>query len=149
MDKIYKKMKKVLILLITLVAFTSCKKESKQETHEAKTIENIDGPEKTAKQSDGLTLLKGEFVYYADAAVLQTHNQIYGVILNDMVDELNSKAKPFKTEPTDFVNIEIRGKITPKPKGTEGWDNRVEIKEILNVSASKSENDKVVKLGSE
>ena len=140
-------MKKVLVLLFALVALTNCKNDAKQESTEANTIDNIDGPEKTVKQSDGLTLLKGEFVYYADAAVLQTHSQIYGVILNDKVEELNDKAKPFKTEPTDFIQVEIRGKITPKPEGEEGWDNRVEIKEILNVSASKAENDNVVKLG--
>ena len=37
--------------------------------------------EKTAKQSDGLTLLKGEFVYYDGAAVLQTNSEIYGVLI--------------------------------------------------------------------
>jgi len=134
-------MKKVLILLVTIAAFTSCKTENKKEATE----ETVNG--KTAKQSDGLTLLKGEFVFYADAAVLQTHSQIYGVILNDKVDELNKQAIPFKKESTDFVLVEIRGKISPKPKGEEGWDNRVEIKEILNVSALKSEGESVVKLG--
>ncbi len=140
MDKILKKMKKVLILLLTIAVFTGCKKESKKES-----VETKDG--KTVKQSDGLTLLKGEFVYYADAAVLQTHGQIYGVIINDKVDEINKQAKPFKAEDTDFVLVEIRGEITPKPEGAEGWENRVEIKEILNVSAIKSDGENVVKLG--
>jgi len=133
-------MKKVLILLLTIAVFTNCKKESKNEA-----VETNDG--KTAKQSDGLTLLKGEFVYYADAAVLQTHTQIYGVIINDKVDEINKQAEPFKVQDTDFVMVEIRGKITPKPEGVEGWDNRVEIKEILNVSAINAEGENVVKLG--
>jgi len=133
-------MKKVLILLLTIAVFTNCKKESKNET-----VETKDG--RTAKQSDGLTLLKGEFVYYADAAVLQTHTQIYGVIINDKVDEINKQAEPFKVQDTDFVMVEIRGKITPKPEGVEGWDNRVEIKEILNVSAINAEGENVVKLG--
>ena len=140
MDKIKQKMKKVLILLLTIAAFTSCKKESKNES-----VETKDG--KTAKQSDGLTLLKGEFVYYADAAVLQTHSQIYGVVINDKVDEINKQAKPFKIDDTDFVMVEIRGVITPKPEGIEGWDNRVEIKEILNVSPIKADGENVVKLG--
>ena len=48
---------------------------------------------------------------------------------------------------TDFVMVEIRGEITAKPEGEEGWDNRIEIKEILNVSAIKSEGTSVVKLG--
>jgi hypothetical protein len=133
-------MKKVLILLLTIAVFTSCKKETKNEA-----VETMDG--KTAKQSDGLTLLKGEFVYYADAAVLQTHSQIYGVIINDKVTEINKRAKQYKTEDTDFVMVEVRGAISPKPEGVEGWDNRIEIKEILNVSAITSKGENVVKLG--
>ncbi len=133
-------MKKIIILLVFTVAFTSCKNESKKET-----VDTEDG--RSIKQSDGLTLLKGEFVYYADAAVLQTHGQIYGVIINDKVDEINKQAKPFKKEDTDFVLVEIRGEISPKPEGVEGWENRVEIKEILNVSAIKSDGENVVKLG--
>jgi len=43
--------------------------------------------------------------------------------------------------------VEIRGVITPKPEGVEGWDNRVEIKEILNVLPIKNEGENVVKLG--
>ena len=116
-------MKKVFFIALILTAFISCKKEGE--------------------------ILIGEFVYYADAAVLQTENEIYGVILNDKVDELNNKAKPFKKEPTDFVLVEIRGKITQKPKGEEGWDNQIEIKEILSVSALKTENDNLIKLGKE
>ena len=137
-------MKKLVFLLVLAVTFTNCKNEEKKEnTNE--TVEIKDG--RTAKQSDGLTLLKGEFVYYADAAVLQTKNQIYGVVLNEKVVELNKQAEPFKKESTDFVMIEVRGKITPKPKGEEGWENRIDIKEILNISAVKTQAENVVKLG--
>ncbi|MFD1161577.1 MULTISPECIES: hypothetical protein [Hwangdonia] len=140
-------MKRVFFIALVLTVFISCKKDAESQKSE-ETI-SLDSEERTAKQSDGLTLLKGEFVYYADAAVLQTHAQIYGVILNDKVEELNNKAKAFKKEPTDFVQVEIRGKITQKPEGEEGWDNRVEIKEILSVTASKNDNDNLVKLGKE
>ncbi|WP_452230320.1 MULTISPECIES: hypothetical protein [unclassified Lacinutrix] len=136
-------MKKLVFLLVLAVAFTSCKNEAKKEN--AETTETEDG--RTVKQSDGLTLLKGEFVYYADAAVLQTKNEIYGVILNDKVTELNKKAKDFKKEDTDFVMVEVRGAIKSKPEGKEGWDNQVEIKEILNISAIEMQAENVVKLG--
>ena len=136
-------MKKLVFLLVLAVTFTSCKNETKKEN--AESTETEDG--RTAKQSDGLTLLKGEFVFYADAAVLQTKNQIYGVIINDKVTDLNQQAEAFKKEETDFVMVEVRGKIKPKPEGEEGWDNQVEIKEILNISAIKSEAENVVKLG--
>ena len=44
------------------------------------------------------------YVYYADAAVLQTPTQIYGVVLDEVLHELEKQVKPFKAETTDFVN---------------------------------------------
>ncbi|MFD2543156.1 hypothetical protein ACFSSB_12560 [Lacinutrix gracilariae] len=137
-------MKKLVFLFVLAVAFTSCKNDTKKVNSE-ETVKTKDG--RTAKQSDGLTLLKGEFVYYADAAVLQTNNQIYGVVLDNKVEELNKQATAYKKEPTDFVMVEVRGKITPKPENEEGWENRVEIKEILNISAINKQAENVVKLG--
>lgn len=138
-------MKKILLILITITAFMACKNEAKSEPQEAATDAS---QQRTEKQSDGLTLLKGEFIYYADAAVLQTHREMYAVIIDDKMHELDNMAKPFKKEVTDFVQVEIRGKITPKPENEEGWPYRVEIKEILNVKAA-AESSEVVKLGTE
>ncbi|SFN43823.1 hypothetical protein SAMN04487989_101424 [Bizionia echini] len=131
------------------IAFISCKNDSKTEetTIETKTI-NVDDPNRTEKQNDGLTLLKGEFVYYADAAVLQTHREVYGVVIDDKMMELNNMAKAYKKEPTDYATVSIRGKVIPKPENEEGWPFRVEIKEILSVSASNPETNNVVKLES-
>lgn len=138
-------MKKILLILITITALMACKNDAKSEPQEVTTDAS---QQRTEKQSDGLTLLKGEFIYYADAAVLQTHREMYAVIINDKMHELDNMAKPFKKEATDFVQVEIRGKITPKPENEEGWDYRVEIKEILNVKAAEKSNE-VVKLGTE
>ncbi|MEZ4797120.1 MAG: hypothetical protein R2785_08115 [Flavobacteriaceae bacterium] len=138
-------MKKILLYLITITLFVACKNEVKSDVKE----EAIDvSQQRTEKQSDGLTLLKGEFIYYADAAVLQTHRQMYAVVLDEKMHELDEMAKAFKKEATDFVQVEIRGKITPKPDNEEGWPYRVEIKEILNVKAAE-ESSEVVKLGTE
>ena len=133
-------MKKVFILLLSLSIFTACKKETKTKEITA------DSQEKTTKQSDGLTLLKGEFIYYADAAVLQTHKDVYGVIIDDKMHELDALAKKYKVEVTDMVPVEIRGKIIPKPEGEEGWPFRVEIKEILNVTKPNEKSNDVIKL---
>lgn len=138
-------MKKILLILITITAFMACKNDAKTEPQEVTTDAS---QQRTEKQSDGLTLLKGEFIYYADAAVLQTHREMYAVIIDDKMHELDNMAKPFKKEATDFVQVEIRGKITPRPENEEGWDYRVEIKEILNVKAAEKSNE-VVKLGTE
>jgi hypothetical protein len=62
--------------------------------------------------------------------------------------ELDKLAKQFKSEPTDYVFVEIRGEIIPKPENEEGWPYRVNIKEIINVNKSQNE-DEVIKLESE
>ena len=124
---------------------TSCKNNSKSENKDDSETET----ERTEKQNDGLVLLKGEFVYFADAAVLQTNpSSIYGVIVNDKMHELDKLAQQYKTEPTDYVFVEIRGEIIPKPENEEGWPFRINIKEILNVSKSQNV-DEIIKLESE
>ncbi len=140
-------MKKIIFLLLITIVFVSCKNDSKTNT-EKETITE-DGPEKTAKQSDGLTLLKGDFIYFADAAVLQTHREVYGVIIDEKMHELNNQVQQYKNEITDMVPVEIRGKITPKPKNEEGWPYRIEIKEILNVSKPNPQDNEVIKVGKE
>ncbi|MEC3906528.1 hypothetical protein VOI54_05830 [Tamlana sp. 2201CG12-4] len=117
-------MKKVIFIVCTLIAFTSCK-------------------------DDNLTILKGDFIYYADAAVLQTPTEIYGVIIDEKMHELDKQVQSYKKETTDMVPVEIRGKIIPKPKNEEGWPFRVEIKEILNISKPSPEKNNIIKLGKE
>ena len=138
--------KQASLLFVFVMVLFSCKNNTKTESTDAVTETSLD--ERTDKQSDGLTLLKGELIYYADAAVLQTHKQMYAVVVDEKMHELDNMAKPFKTEVTDFVEVEIRGKITPKPENEEGWPYRVEIKEILNIKAAEQSSD-VVKLGKE
>ncbi len=140
-------MKKVLILLVCLSAFLSCKKDVKSQKIEGTTI--TDSEEKTAKQNDGLTLLKGEFVYYDGAAVLQTHAEIYGVLITDKLEELNNQAQQYKTEPTDMVQVEIRGKITNEKDDKILWENKVEVVEILTVNPTPKEENNVIKLGNQ
>ncbi len=140
-------MKKVLFIVLIAIAITSCKNDPKKDVENE--VISADGVERTAKQSDGLTLLKGEFIYYADAAVLQTHREVYGVVIDEKMHELNKQVEPYKNEATDMVPVEIRGKIFPKPENEEGWPFRLEIKEIINVSKPNPENNEVIKIGKE
>ncbi len=139
------------VFVFAVIAFVSCKNDKKTE-EKTTAVENL---EKTEKQSDGLTLLKGEFIYYTSpkdtigAAVLQTHSEIYAVVINDKMRELNAQVQKYKTEDTDMVPVEIRGKITPKPEDEEGWDFRVEIKEILTVIKPNPENNEIITIGKE
>ena len=145
-DKLIK-MKKILILIVCLSAFISCKKDVKSNNSE-ETIIN-DSEARTAKQSDGLTLLKGEFVYYDGAAVLQTQSEIYGVLITDKLEELQKQAEKHKSEPTDMVQVEIRGKITNQKDEKILWENKVEVVEILDVKPGTKEENKVIKLGNQ
>ena len=137
-------MKKV-ILLFTVIAFVSCKSDKKTEDQNA----IVEDSEKNEAQNDGLTLLKGEFIYYADAAVLQTTKEVYAVVLDDKMQELNELVQQYKKEVTDMVPVEIKGKISPKPENEEGWPFRVEIVEIINVSKPNPEGGEIITIGKE
>ncbi|MBT8259389.1 MAG: hypothetical protein KJO49_13000 [Bacteroidia bacterium] len=137
-----------LVFALLIILGFSCKQEtgkSQDINEDSSTVVQED--ERTPKQADGLTLLKGEFLYYADAAVLQTHREVYGVVVDEKMHELDDMTKAFKTEITDMVPVEIRGKIIQKPEGEEGWPFRVEIKEILKVSKPKDNSDKIITIG--
>jgi len=138
-------MKKVLLLVFALIALSSCKNEKKAEDKN----NSIDNIEKTETENEGLTLIKGVFIYLDDAAVLQTKNEVYSVIIDDKMHELNAQVQKYKTETTDMVPVELRGKITPKPENEEGWAFRVEIKEIITVSKPNPEDGEMITIGKE
>ena len=137
-------MKKLLFIALIVTAFVSCKNGSKSEAKESAEATT----ESTETQSNALTLLKGEFVYFDGAAVLQTDTEIYGVLITDTLEELNEKAKQYKSEPTDMVQVEIRGKISNEKHETILWDNKVEVIEIIDVQPNTKDKDKTIKLGS-
>ncbi len=134
-------MKKLLILFIIGFSLYSCKNEVKNKPIDLK--ENRD---KSYSQDDGFITVKGEFIYYADAAVLQTKSEIYGVVIDKNMHKLDEQVKAFKTEDTDMVPVTVRVKKFKKPEGEEGWPYRVEIKELLKVEAPNSNKKDVIKL---
>lgn len=143
-------MKKFILSLSLILALFACKNEAKTAETTDTTLESnnaIEAKTKTGIQNDGLTLLKGEFVFYNNAAVLQTHREFYGVIINDKLHELNDMAKKYKTEATDMIPVEIRGRITDKEDPVIKWPYKVEIVEILNVSEPKKDTNETIKLG--
>ena len=91
--------------------------------------------------------MKGEFVYYQDAAVFQTSNEIYGVIIDDNLQLLETQVKPFKKEATDMVPVTIRVKKIENTTDSNTWKYKVEIKEILKVEAPDPDKEDVIKLG--
>jgi len=138
-------MKKVLLLVFALTALSSCKNDTKAE-EKNNSDNNI---EKVVSQTEELSLIKGVFVFLDDAAVLQTKNDVYSVIINDKMHELNTQVQKYKTEATDMIPVELRGKITPKPENEEGWAFRVEIKEIIAVSKPNPADGEMITIGKE
>ena len=136
-------MKNVLILFLCLSVFISCKKQHKSEDE---AITKTDAFENSGNQDD-TTLIKGEFIYYGDAAVLQTNSKIYGVYQTDKMLELNKQAQQYKKAETDAVFVEIKARISTKKHEKILWKEKVEIVEILSVSPSKNKSNNIVELG--
>ena len=141
-------MKKVVALLIIFTVIVSCKEDKKTDIDTAKDNQSIVAENgKTMKQNDGLIAIQGDFIYYADAAVLKTPTRMYGVVIDDKMQELQKQVKAFKKEDTDMVPVTIRGRMFKKDSSEEGWEDLIEIKEILKVSAPNPDANDVIKIG--
>ena len=84
-----------------------------------------------------LTVLKGSYIFFEDAAVLQTPNEIYGVYLNDKALELNKLTSSFKASPSDAIIVELKGIITTEDHHKILWEKKFEIVEIISTSSKK------------
>ena len=129
-------MKKLVTVIILLSVFISCKTDKKETQSQSTKTE--------ATKSDELSL-NGSFIYYDNAAVLQTKEEIYGVITDSMMLALNEEAKKYKKEETDMVPVSVKAKISTKKDNTS-WEHKIEILEILNVSKPKPQDNQVIKL---
>lgn len=129
-------MKKVLIAIICLSVFISCKTDKKETQNQSTETEVV--------KNDELTL-NGSFIYYDNAAVLQTNAEIYGVITDSMMHVLNNRAKEFKKEETDMVPVSVKAKLSDKKDNT-AWEKKIEILEIIDVSKPQPQDNQVIKL---
>ncbi len=124
-------MKKIFLVFMLSAAVFSCKNS------EEKNKEN----EITTTVPANLKTFQGEFIYTADAAVLKGNSFIYGVKLNEKAQELAQKVASVKKEDYDMVPVVVRGELTAKAEGTEGWDEILTIEEIVRVSDKPSAPD--------
>ncbi|WP_299115890.1 hypothetical protein [uncultured Winogradskyella sp.] len=134
--------KHIFTLILCVTLFVSCKNDSKTET-----ITTEVDASKSYDQNDGLITLKGDFIYdeNQNAAVIQTSNSIYGVVIDDNMKALNEKVKAFKKEPTDMVPVTVRAKRFESNK-EDAWQFFVEIKETIKVEAPDPEQNDVIKI---
>ena len=126
---------KNVFLILCLIAFIACKSDKKEKVTEI------------VKEITEFKILKGEYLYYSDVAILQTPTEVFGVILDEKSKELNTKVASFKVQDTDMVPVEIKAELISKPANEEGWPFRVKIVEILNVTKQLSENKDIITLG--
>ncbi len=125
-------MKKIFLLLVIAIAIVSCKNA---EDKKSETENNV------AEAAVNVQMFKGEFLYLADAAVLKGDNFIYGVTIDETMHQLADQVKSIKKDEFDMVPVIVKGNITKKPEGAEGWDEIITITEIVNVSNTPSEAD--------
>ncbi|MBX2829520.1 MAG: hypothetical protein KTR22_15250 [Flavobacteriaceae bacterium] len=127
-------MKKSLLLIafaLTAVLF-SCKNTEEKTAAQEETPHVLNSEYK---------MYSGEFIYLADGAVLKGSNFIYGVTLDEMAQELADRVKPAKKEEFDMVPVVVKGIVSKKQDGEEGWEEILTIKEIVNVSDTPAEAD--------
>jgi len=124
-----------LVLILCLTVFIACKTDKKEVVTEE------------VEEAVEYQVLKGSYLYYADAAILQTPTEVYGVVLDENSVALDKKVTPYKVLDTDMIPVEIKGEIIPKPEGEEGWPFKVKIVEILKVTKPNPEKNDVITLG--
>ena len=132
-------MRKLIGLLIVAIFAISCQDDDRKEL--------VTEPE-AEKVPDSIPLLEGDFVYVADAAVLRGDGFVYGVSLDSMSNILAEKVAPLKSDDFEMIPVKVRAKIVPNPQ-QEGWDEVIEIREIIEVPEAKTsdtiENKKKIK----
>ncbi len=115
-------MKKMLLLFVITMSVIACKDNAEDR-----------------KSND--PQFEGEFIYVADGAVLKGDTFIYGVTLDEMATALKDKVAPIKKDDFDMVPVVVKGVVSKKAEGTEGWDEIITITEIVSVSDTPSEAD--------
>lgn len=128
--------KSILVLLIIGFAFSSCGDDSRDEINDPLTTEVVE---------DSIKTIEGEFILLADDAVIKGSNFIYGVELDSLSRELAEQVEPLKADEFDMIPVVVKGKIIPNP-GRDGWDEVVQIREILELPEQTSQDSEAPKV---
>lgn len=125
-------MKKIILITFLSIVSFSCKEEIKtSKEKESKVLLN------SAEEN----LYRGDFIFLKDAAVLKGDNFIYGVSIDELSKQLAERVKEVKVSDFDMVPVAVKGKISKKQEGQEGWDEILTITEIVLVGNSPSKID--------
>lgn len=100
------------------------------------------------KQESEVITISGNYLYYEDAAVLQTPSEIYGVYVDEVVRQLNKDMIKFQKSPTDMVTVKIKAHVSNEKNEQILWENKLRIKEVLTIRAI-PQNDVILKTNDE
>ena len=125
-------MKKIILITFLSIVSFSCKEEIKTSKEKES---------KVALNSAEENLYRGDFIFLKDAAVLKGDNFIYGVSIDELSKQLAERVKEVKVSDFDMVPVAVKGKISQKQQGQEGWDEILTITEIVLVGNSPSKID--------
>ena len=92
--------------------------------------------------------VSGEFLFYDNAAVLNTGSEIYGVVVDDKLHELHAQALTVQKDSFDMVQVYIKALIFENPN-EEGWPQVVNVKEIDSVLPSVPLNNQMIEIRTE
>ncbi len=122
-------------LLAVLFMFTGCGEDS--------TPNEIETEQVVAK--DSIPTIKGEFIFLANAAVLKGKNFIYGVQIDSISRKLADSVALLKRDEFDMIPVTVKAKVVPNP-GRTGWEELVQIREILEISTNTPDTTTVPKV---
>ncbi len=131
-------MRKIFLMVFLTTVIISCKNDEKKETI-------ADSKDQLAKDA----MMSGNFMYYADAAVFQTKTDLYGVVENEMLQDLIIQSASLKTEASDEVAVTLKVNVVKKPENEEGWEYRIEILQIIKVSKANPDDNRIIKIEKE
>ena len=125
-------MKKIILITLILIISFSCKEN---------TITNKEKESKTELNSSEEKVYRGDFIFLEDAAVLKGDKFIYGVTIDEISKQLAVKVKTVKNSDFDMVPVAVKGNVSQKQEGQEGWDEILTITEIILVGNKPSKID--------
>jgi hypothetical protein len=125
-------MKKIILIILILIISFSCKKN---------TVTNKENESKTELNSSEEKVYRGDFIFLEDAAVLKGDKFIYGVTIDEISKQLAVKVKTVKNSDFDMVPVAVKGNVSQKQEGQEGWDEILTITEIILVGNKPSKID--------
>lgn len=81
-----------------------------------------------------------------DIAVLKADDFIYKLNIDSNTKALEEKVKPIKKNVYEMVEVKLIGILNSTPNNEEGWQETLEIKEIISIADKASKTDILIQL---